>query len=81
MSYQIFYLLILITFVDVIAQDKIPDFQYFFVDKDKYILVSTDNKIKDKGEIWVCNKEGLVLRKQLRIASYKNLRDIVCLIS
>ena len=69
MSYKKFFLFILITFVDVVAQDKIPDFQYFFVDKDKYILVSTDNKIKDKGEIWVLNKDGLVLRKQLRIAS------------
>jgi hypothetical protein len=69
MSYKKFFLFILITFVDVIAQDKIPDFQYFFVDKDKYILVSTDNKIKDKGEIWVLNKDRLVLIKQLRIAS------------
>ena len=69
MSHQIFFILILITFVDVVAQDKIPDFQYFFIDNDKYILVSTDNKIKDKGEIWALNKDGLVLRKQLRIAS------------
>jgi hypothetical protein len=69
MSYKKFFLFILITFVDVVAQDKIPDFQYIFIDNGKYILVSTDNKIKDKGEIWVCNKEGLVLRKQLRIAS------------
>jgi hypothetical protein len=72
MSYQIFYLLILITFVDVIAQDKIPDFQYFFVDKDKYILVSTDNKKRDKGEIWVCNKEGLVLKKHKIFQGYDN---------
>jgi hypothetical protein len=72
MSYQIFYLLILITFVDVIAQDKIPDFQYFFVDKDKYILASTDNKKRDKGEIWVCNKEGLVLRKHKIFQGYEN---------
>jgi hypothetical protein len=69
MSYKKFFLFILITFADVVAQDKIPDFQYFFVDKDKHILVSTDNKIKYKGEIWVLNKDGLVLRKQLRIAS------------
>jgi hypothetical protein len=69
MSYKKFFLFILITFVDVVAQDKIPDFQYFFVDKDKYILVSNDNKIKDKGEIWVLNKDRLVLRKQLKIAS------------
>lgn len=72
MSYQIFFLLILITFVDVIAQDKIPDFQYFFIDNDKYILVSTDNKMKDKGEIWVCNKEGLVLRKHKIFQGYDN---------
>jgi len=69
MSYKKVFLFILITFADVVAQDKIPDFQYVFIDNGKYILVSTDNKIKDKGEIWVCNKEGLVLRKQLRIAS------------
>jgi hypothetical protein len=69
MSHQIFFILILITFVDVVAQDKIPDFQYIFIDNGKYILVSTDNKIKDKGEIWALNKDGLVLRKQLRIAS------------
>jgi hypothetical protein len=49
MSHQIFFILILITFVDVVAQDKIPDFQHFFIDNGKYILVSTDNKIKDKG--------------------------------
>ena len=69
MSYKKVFLFILITFADVVAQDKIPDFQYVFIDNGKFILVSTDNKIKDKGEIWVCNKEGLVLRKQLRIAS------------
>jgi hypothetical protein len=69
MSYKKFFLFILITFVDVVAQDKIPDFQYIFIDNGKYILVSTDNKIKDKGEIWVLNKDRLVLRKQLRIAS------------
>ena len=69
MSYKKFFLFILITFVDVVAQDKILDFQYIFIDNGKYILVSTDNKIKDKGEIWVLNKDRLVLRKQLRIAS------------